>query len=114
MNSLDKIQNIPSDDPFDKLIFEKGIKAVDIRFYKKLDLMIVVLNNGNTIQLKISDFPKLKKATEEQLNEWKILYDGEGFEWKCLNYDHSLKGFLKNAALQLILNERGKIAEKLK
>lgn len=106
MNSLDKIEDKRSDDPFDRLIFEDGLRAVDIRIYKNLDLMVIVLNNRNVLEIRISDYPKLEKATEKELMNWKLLYGGEGFEWKALNYDLSLKGFLKKAAILSIHNEK--------
>lgn len=106
MSTLDKIVNKKATDPFDILIIEKGLRAVDLRIYKNLDLMVVVLNNRNIIEIRISDYPKLEKATEKELMNWKLLYGGEGFEWKTLNYDLSLKGFLKKAAILSIHNEK--------
>ena len=47
MNSLDKINDIKAKDLFDILIIEKGLRAIDLKFYKKHDLMIVFLNTGN-------------------------------------------------------------------
>ena len=106
MNSLDKIVNKKATDPFDILIIEEGLRAVDLRVYKALDLMVVVLNNRNVLEIRISDYPGLKKASEKELKKWKLLYGGMGFEWKTLNYDLSLKGFLKKAAILSIHNEK--------
>ena len=100
MNSLDKIEDLRSDDPFDRLIFEDGLRAVDLRIYKKLDLMVVVLNSGKALEINLSGYPKLKRAPEKELKKWKLVFGGEGFEWKGLNYDLSLKGFLQKAALK--------------
>jgi len=100
MSTLNKINDIKATDPFDILIIEKGIRALDLRIYKKLDLMVVVLNSGKALEISLSDYPKLKKAPEKELKKWKLIFGGEGFEWKGLNYDLSLKGFLQKAALK--------------
>ena len=105
MNSLDKINDIKAKDLFDILIIEKGLRAVDLKFYKKHDLMIVFLNTGKTEQLNISEFPELAKATERKLKQYKLVHKGIGFEWRSLNFDLSLKGFLKKAALNTALKK---------
>ena len=109
MNTLDKIVNKKATDPFDVLIIEKGLRAVDLRVYKTLDLMVVVLNNRKALEIKLSDYLKLKKASEKELMNWKLLYGGEGFEWEALNYDLSLKGFLKKAAIYSLHNEKHEV-----
>src|SRR5262245_52090730 len=99
MSNAPKTQNKKSKDPFDVLILEKGLRVKDIWFDKELDIFLVVLNNGLLIKESLSAYPKLKKATAKQLNNWQLISNGIGISWKSLNEDLSLKGFIKNSAL---------------
>ena len=109
-----KIMNKKARDPFDVLIFEKGLRATDLIVYPAMDLMVVVLNVGKAINLKISDYQRLKNATVGQLNKWTLIDDGIGFHWKELDEDLSLKGFIKtasfNTTLQNLSNKKNSLA----
>ncbi len=94
MNTSNKISNKPSKDPIDKLIFEKGLRITQVLAVKKQDSLIVFLNNANTIAVKLSYFPKLKKATQVQLDKWKLISKGIGIEWPEIDEDLSLKGLV--------------------
>ena len=100
MNTSKKIVNKRAKDPIDVLIFEKGLRANDLVIYKKLDLMILILNNGSVFNFNISDYPRLKNASEKDLKMWKKIDGGIGFHWEKLNEDLSLKGFIKTSALR--------------
>ena len=100
MSISNKIQNKRSSDPFDILIFEKGLRIKNVMIDKELDLMIVVLTNGFVIKEMLSDYPSLKKASLKNLNHWRIISGGIGISWEKINEDLSLKGFLKNGAIQ--------------
>lgn len=94
MSTLNKkIVNKKATDPLDKLIFEDGLRMKMIWFDQDLDLIIVLLNNKKIIQRPISDFPKLKSATVEQLRNYEN--DGIGVHWPDIDEDLSLRGFLK-------------------
>lgn len=96
MSTLVNTSDIRSKNLFERLIFEKGLRAVDLRFYKKQDLIVVVLNNRKVLEVSLSDYPILKKAPDNILNDWKPVRGGVGFEWKSLNYDVSLKNLLES------------------
>ena len=98
--SNNKVVNKPSTDPVDKLIYEKGLRISQVIPVKKQDSLIIFLNNGVTIALKLSAFPRLKKATQIQLENWKLISKGVGVEWSELNEDLSLKGFIKQLIIQ--------------
>jgi hypothetical protein len=59
--------------------------------------MVLILSNAAIIPSKISDFPRLSKATEKQLNKWSLISEGIGIEWPDLDEDLSLRGFIKSA-----------------
>src|SRR5437763_10836720 len=93
-----KIVNKRARDPIDFLIFEKGLRAKDLVVYKQLDLMVLILNNGSVFPFKISDYPRLHRASEKDLKNWRLLGGGIGFHWEKLDEDLSLKGFIQTAA----------------
>lgn len=105
-----RIENKNSEDRFDRLIFEEKLRIKDLFIDKELDLLIVIFNNGKLLKTHLSDYPKLSQATQKELSDWRLISDGVGINWKTIDEDLSLKGFIKNAALNEIirnLSERG-------
>lgn len=103
MNTSKKIVNKFSADPFDKLIFEKGLRATNVVADKKLDMLLVILNNSRVLKIRLSDYERLSKASQAQLNKWKLVGNGIGIEWTALDEDLSLKGIIKTAAINSAL-----------
>ncbi len=103
MNTSKKVANKRSPDPFDRLIFEKGLRATQVVVDKKLDMLLVILNNSRVLKIRLSDYEKLKKASQSQLNRWKLISNGVGIEWSELDEDLSLKGIIKTAAINAAL-----------
>ena len=100
MNTSDnKIRNIRSKDPIDILIFEKGLRIKSVIIDKELDLLAVILNNGKILESSLSEYPRLAKAKEEQLGKWQLISNGVGITWEELDEDLSVKGFIKTAAI---------------
>lgn len=89
-----------SDDPIEKLIFEKGLRIKHVIALKKEDCLIVLLNNNVNISLKLSQFKLLKKAKQEQLDKWVLIGKGVGIEWTELDEDLSLKGMIKHLIIE--------------
>ncbi len=87
-------------DPIDKMIFEDSIKIVSIFFHKKLDVMLILLNNRRILERKISSSKRLAKATESELQNYEI--SRTGIHWSALDEDLSLRGFLKEEMLKAI------------
>ena len=94
------VRNKRARDPFDQLIFEKGLRIRNMLLDQDLVLMVLVLSNGIIIKSKLSDFPRLNKANAKQLNNWSLSDQGAGIE----NEDLSLKGFIKSAYLNTALH----------
>jgi len=76
------------------------IKAV--HFHKDLDLMLIVLNNGKILRRTISGSRLLEKATEMQLNNYRLIGKGAGIHWPQLDEDLSLKAFLQEELARVI------------
>jgi hypothetical protein len=95
-----RIANKKSKDPFNKLIFEKGLRIKNVLIEKELDLIAIILNNGFIVKENISSYLLLKKASSKQLQNWRLISGGIGINWPELNEDLSLKGFIQQSALQ--------------
>ena len=104
------LENKLAKDPYDKLIFEQGIRAKNLFFDKDLDLMLIALNNGKVLHFKISDFPGLQNATFSQLSDWTLEQGGIAVSWEELNEDLSVKGFLKQAAMNEVFYHLAAVA----
>ncbi len=62
---------------------------------KCTDIAIVVeLLDGRTITAPLVWFPRLFKASREQLENWELLGDGEGIHWPEVDEDLSVAGLL--------------------
>lgn len=59
--------------------------------------LIVELTDGRTISAPLIWFPRLAKATKEQLENWVLLGDGEGVHWPDVDEDLSINGLLVGA-----------------
>jgi hypothetical protein len=114
MNTSNKTYNKKSADPFDQLIFEKGLRIKTLVIDKELDLIAIFLNNGIIIKEAISNYQKLKNASSKNLDNWRLIAGGTGVAWEKLKEDLSLKGFIKNSALQEMLRLlQGKSGKKI-
>ncbi|MBS1543402.1 MAG: DUF2442 domain-containing protein [Bacteroidetes bacterium] len=91
------IKNKRATDPIEKIIFDNGIRVRHVVVDRNLNLLVLILSNGAIIKSRISDFPKLSKASDKQLNKWSLISEGIGIEWPDLDEDLSLKGFIKSA-----------------
>jgi len=92
-------------DPLDRLILESDVKAKHVVIDRELDLILVVLKSGGILRVRISDFPKLKNATEAKLNDWRLIGNGIGIHWNKLDEDLSVKGMVRQAALDSAMRE---------
>jgi len=103
MSTSDKSANQPASDPFDQLVFEKKLRIKQVFIDKELDLLAVVLSNGHLIKAHLSDFSRLKNASDTQLKNWRSISGGVGICWDDLDEDISLVGLIKSTALNSAL-----------
>jgi Protein of unknown function (DUF2442) len=59
-----------------KNLLDKSKKAIDIVFLNSK--MIVFLEDGRELSIPLEWFPRLREATIEQLNKWRLIGNGEG------------------------------------
>lgn len=100
----DNIANKKSSDPFDKLIFEKGIRIQQFIISKELNLIVLLLTNSSVIKVALKHFPRIKNANKKELETAEIKGDGIGIRWSLLDEDISLKGLIKEIAMSEALN----------
>lgn len=72
----------------------KNISAFATRLWFSEDMMYVLLSDGREIGIPVLWFPKLRKATPEQLNNFRFIGNGIGIHWEDLNEDISVAGLL--------------------
>lgn len=56
--------------------------------------MFVRLDDGREIAIPIDWFPRLRDATEEQRNNWRLIGGGEGIHWEELDEDILVEALL--------------------
>ena len=86
-------------DPIDKLIIDEGLRIKDVYVRKDLDILLIILNNGNTIRSSISAHSRLKGASQAALEKWTLIAGGRGVHWEALDEDLSLRGFILDSAV---------------
>ncbi|WP_162343756.1 MULTISPECIES: DUF2442 domain-containing protein [Cyclobacterium] len=57
--------------------------------------LYVLLEDGREIGTPIEWFPKLRQASREHLNNWRLIGGGIGIHWEGLDEDLSVNGLLK-------------------
>lgn len=75
------------------LTINKSKNAIDIAFENSK--MIVFLEDGRELSIALEWFPRLRKATSEQLNKWRLIGKGEGIHWAELDEDISVEKLLE-------------------
>lgn len=76
----------------------KEIYAKAVQFTS--DELIAVLDDGRTITVPLSWYPRLLHGTEIERNNWRFIGDGEGIHWPDLNEDVSIQGLLEGIPSQ--------------
>ena len=76
------------------LIITKSNKAVDIKFSKAK--MTIFLEDDRKISYPLEWFRSLRDATIRELNNWRLIGDGEGIHWPDWDEDISIEELLNN------------------
>ncbi|MCD6068344.1 MAG: hypothetical protein K0S33_3170 [Bacteroidetes bacterium] len=101
--------DIPSKDYVDQFIDKEKLQITTIVIDKSHDRMLFLLNNGATLQEKISRYPLLNKASEKKLKNYGLYAGNTCVEWTELDEDLSLRGLLKDIVFDpLVKSLRGR------
>jgi len=57
--------------------------------------MIVTLEDGRELSIPLECFPRLRKASDEQLNKWRLIGKGEGIHWEEIDEDILVENLLE-------------------
>ena len=98
--SKSSLTNKRPTDPIDLLIHEQGLRIKDVYIDKALDLLLLVLNNGQVIRSGIAEHARLRNAGAARLAKWQLIAGGTGLTWPELDEDLSLRGFIHSASLE--------------
>ena len=69
-----------------------NVLASNVWFSK--DMLFVHLQDGREIDVPLLWFPRLRKASEEQLKEWRFIGNGVGIHWESIDEDLSISALL--------------------
>lgn len=58
------------------------------------EVLAATLSDGRSVIVPIAWFPRLRKASLEQLKKFEIAFDGEDITWPELDEDISVKTFI--------------------
>jgi len=74
------------------LTINKSQNAINVSFTDTK--MIIWLEDGRELSVPLEWFPRLKKASLKQLNDWRFIGGGEGIHWEQLDEDISIEDLL--------------------
>jgi Protein of unknown function (DUF2442) len=75
------------------LVISKSKNAVDVLFSDSK--MILFLEDGRELSIPLEWFPRLRQATQNQLNKWRFIGNGEGIHWDEIDEDISVEALMK-------------------
>ena len=64
------------------------------------DTAVVELDDGRTISVPLSWFPRLLNGSSQERNNWRLIGKGEGIHWPDLDEDISMAGLLDGVPSQ--------------
>ncbi len=70
-----------------------SVLAVSVRFTE--DAMSVSLSDGREVSVPLEWFPRLRNATSEQRNKWRLIAHGIGMHWEEIDEDIAVTTLLQ-------------------
>jgi hypothetical protein len=70
-----------------------AVLAIDVRFSD--DALIVQLSDGREISVPLEWFPRLRDASSEQREEWRLIARGIGIHWESVDEDIAVSTLLR-------------------
>ncbi|MBE7530220.1 MAG: DUF2442 domain-containing protein [Chloroflexi bacterium] len=71
-----------------------AVLATHVRFQD--DALVVRLSDGREISAPLEWFPRLRDATDEQRNNWRLIARGIGIHWEDVDEDIAVSTLLKS------------------
>ena len=70
-----------------------AVLVVDIRFSE--DALIVRLSDGREVSVPLEWFPRLRDATPDQRQDWRLIARGIGIHWEAVDEDIAVTTLLR-------------------
>ncbi len=74
------------------LTIENPSHALELSFSE--DAFTVLLDDGRSISVPLTWFPRLLNATPKELKNYELIGEGEGIHWPDLDEDISVEGII--------------------
>ena len=74
-------------------VISKSKRAINIAFGN--EKLVIFLEDGRELSIPLEWFPRLRQATIEQLNKWRLIGNGEGIHWEDIDEDISIENLLE-------------------
>ena len=75
-------------------LVNKSTNVLASKVWFSKDMLFVHLQDGREIGVPLLWFPRLRTASEEQLNEWRLIGNGVGIHWESIDEDISISALL--------------------
>ena len=75
-------------------LINKSVNVLASKVWFTKDMLYVLLQDGREIGIPLLWFPRLRKASEEQLKNWRFIGNGVGIHWESLDEDISVSALL--------------------
>ena len=72
----------------------RTVSILASRVWFTKDMLYVQLQDGREIGVPLLWFPGLRKASEEQLKDWRLTGNGVGIHWDSIDEDISVSALL--------------------
>ena len=72
----------------------KQVNILANKVWFSKDMLYVLLQDGREIGVPLLWFPRLRKASKDQLNDWRLIGNGVGIHWEQLDEDISVAALL--------------------
>lgn len=75
-------------------LVNKSTNVLASKVWFSKDMLFVHLRDGREIGVPLLCFPRLRTASEEQLNDWRLIGNGVGIHWESIDEDISISALL--------------------
>jgi hypothetical protein len=72
----------------------KSANALALKVWFTRDMLYIQLQDGREIGVPLLWFPRLRKASEEELKDWRLIGNGIGIHWESIDEDISVSALL--------------------
>ena len=75
-------------------LVNKSVDVLASKVWFTKDMLYVLLQDGREIGVPLLWFPRLRKASEKQLKNWRLIGNGVGIHWEGIDEDISVSALL--------------------